>query len=63
MIHSTGKLGCAPGSGCCADCGTHRLGDVPADSGIDMSAWWLTLAVIIGGFGLAYVASGKAGRG
>jgi hypothetical protein len=67
MIHTTGKLGCAAGSGCCADCGTHRLGDVPAaalaDTGIDSSAWLLTAVLIIGGFGLAYVASGKAGRG
>jgi hypothetical protein len=63
MIRTIGKLGCAPGSGCCADCGSHTLGDVPADAGISSSAWGLTLLFILGGFGLAYVASGKAGRG
>ena len=62
MIRTVGKLGCAAGSGCCADCGGHRLGDVTADNGIDSSAWWLTALMIFGGFGLAYLASGKAGR-
>lgn len=58
MIHSLPRLGCAPGSNCCADCASHRLGDV--DPGGDTTGGlWLALAFMVGGFLLAAGASGK----
>lgn len=58
MIRSLPRLGCAPGSDCCANCATHRLGDVET-GGETSTALWLSLAAIVGGFLLAAGASGK----
>jgi hypothetical protein len=58
MIRTIGKLGCTPGGNCCADCASHHLGDTPSTNS---ASWWIAL-MIFGGFGLAYIASGKAGR-
>jgi hypothetical protein len=56
------RLGCAPGGSCCSECAGHHLGDTPdAPDTSSNGAWWVAL-MIFGGFGLAYAASGKAGR-
>jgi hypothetical protein len=58
MIRSLPRLGCAPGSSCCADCASHRLGEVQ-EAGDVSTALWVTLAAIVGGFLLAAGAGGK----
>lgn len=58
MIRSIQKLGCTPGGSCCASCASHHLGDV-TDAGSPHGLLWV-FAVILGGFALAYGASGKA---
>lgn len=55
----TPRLGCTPGGSCCSACASH-LGDTPAADNPN-AGLWITL-MILGGFALAYGASGKAGR-